>query len=130
MCSQSADLITFRLFGEEGFVLVQLFNMFISAAYYIIGYPMAYNISKDIKPVLQISVRFFGKTRLCFSPQIAMIIGLVLNFSDLKRPLFMNTVVAVNIPLVSILLGVAIGLTLRIANNTRLFERNRTGHDN
>lgn len=109
-------LIGFVFFGELGYLLAQLFTMFISASYYLIGYPVSYNIGKGITPVFRPNPRFFRENPFVFFPLAAMALGLVLNTTGIVRPAFVETVVAINVPLVAVLLGAAIGLSLRFSS--------------
>ncbi len=108
-------LVGYGFFGEYGFLLAQLFTMFVAASYYLFGYPVSYNIAREITPVLRVNTRLFRENPFLFFPIGAMAIGLMLNATGLARPLFMESVVAVVVPLVAVLLGMAIGFSLRFS---------------
>jgi predicted permease len=109
-------LIGFVFFGEIGYLYAQLFTMFIAVSYYLVGYPVSHNIAKEIRPVFHLDPRFFRENPFIVLPTAAMALGLILNVAGIERVAFMETVVAINVPLVAILLGLAIGLSLRFSS--------------
>ena len=108
-------LIGYVFFGEFGYLLAQLYNMLVSTCYYLIGYPVSNNISKGLSRIFRLDVRLLKRNPLLFVPPAAIAAGLVLNAFGVARPAFMDPLIGVIIPSISIMLGVAIGLSLRFA---------------
>lgn len=110
-----AGLIGFVFFGEEGYRLAQLFTMFIPITYYMIGYPVSNNIYRARRHIFRLDVQAIRDNPIILVPVGAMIVGVLLNLLHLPRPAFMNPLLAAIVPLISILLGFSIGLSLRLS---------------
>lgn len=106
-------LIAFVFYGSAGYAMVQLFNMLISASYYMIGFPLSRRISlgprQPGEPALRSPIR---EQPYLVVPILAISTGLVLNLLHAPRPPLLDTVAAVMIPVLAGLLGFSIGLTL------------------
>ncbi len=105
-------LTVFAFFGHDAYALVPLFNTFIAFSYYAVGFPLSHKLSMDDPAEFSFSTRLIVERPYLLTPVIAMAIGLVLNVLDVPRPLAMDTVSAILIPLASALIGFSIGLTL------------------
>ena len=107
-------LVCFVFLGEKGFALVPIYKLFEELSYYAIGFPIAKYYSSSTK-----EERFRDRLKsLTRDPFIlvalsSIIIGGLLNFTDVVRPQFYKTIIAVFIPLGTIMLLTSIGLALR-----------------
>ena len=109
-------LISFVFFGYRGYAFVQLFNMFVSMTYYIIGFPLSREISIGGKPSLRaLSPKALRERPYMFVPIITMAAGLVLNLTGVQRPLVFDWASNALIPIIAGMLGASIGLTLRLS---------------
>jgi predicted permease len=108
-------LIGYVLFSDPGYVLAQLFNMFVSICYYLIGYPISNNISQGASSVVRLDLKILKRNPLLFVPISAIAVGLILNTVGVHRPDFYDSLIGVLIPCISALLGVSIGISLRFA---------------
>ncbi len=106
-------LTAYVFFGIDGYVLVQLFNMFITAMYYMVGFPISDQISRG-KNRFTLSFATIRERPYLLIPIFSMLIGVGLNGFGLERPQIMLDLSAVFIPLVSALMGLSIGITLFI----------------
>jgi len=122
VCGMFTNLVTFgglfsfALFGELGYLLAQLYAMFNMAAYYTLGFPVSRNIARGIRNPLSLSTGALRESPYLAIPLAAIVAGLVLRLTGLDRPDLLDRAVSVIIPLTTALLGVSIGLTLRIGN--------------
>jgi predicted permease len=115
-------LIAFTFFREEGYGMMQLFTMLTSPAYYLIGYAVSSNIARGEKKVWRLSTKNLKENPFLMIPLTAITLGIVLNLLGLPRPAFLARVIATIVPVVTVALGIAIGLTLtfsRIRDYTR-----------
>jgi predicted permease len=108
-------LIGFVLFSDAGYILAQLYNMFVSVCYYLIGYPISNNISQGAATVFRLDLRILKRNPLLLVPPAAIAAGLILNVVGVGRPDFFGPLIGVLVPCISVLLGVSIGLSLRFA---------------
>lgn len=108
-------LIAFVFFGHEGYALVPLFNSFIAFIYYAVGYPLSHHLSLENKERLALSTKVFRDRPYLLAPVIAILFGLMLNWIGVPRPLYLDAVAGVLIPLVSAIIGYSIGLSLRFS---------------
>ena len=112
-------LIAFVFFGHDGYALVPLFNSFISLAYYAVGYPLSHHLSLEKSLETRGRVTFssgvFRERPYLLSPVIAILFGLALNVMGVPRPVRLDTVSGVLIPLISAIIGYSIGLSLRFS---------------
>ena len=108
-------LIVFTLFGEPGYVLVQLFTVLISPTYYMIGYPVSSNIARGRSRVFRISADNLRENPYLAIPLASIAAGILLRASGIPRPAFLGVAVGVLVPCVAAALGIAIGLTLRFS---------------
>jgi len=105
-------LIAFVFFGYDGYVFVQLFNMFVSLAYYAVGFPISEQLAMEDRKGFVISPRIILDRPYLLAPITAIAIGVVLNLLGIERPMIIEDVSSVLIPVITGLLGLSIGLTL------------------
>ena len=108
-------LIGYVFFSEPGYMLAQLYVMFVSPIYYLIGYPVSSNISKNASRIFRVDIRLLKSNPLLLVPPLAIGVGLILNAVRVVRPGFFGPLVGVIVPTVSAMLGFSIGLSLRFA---------------
>ncbi len=106
-------LIAYTMFAESGYGLAQLFTVLMSPAYYMIGYPVSSNIARGEEHVLRLSSENLKENPYLAIPLLGIAAGVALRFAGPPRPEVMGTIVAVLVPCVAGLLGLAIGLTLQ-----------------
>ncbi|MFO7849723.1 MAG: AEC family transporter [Spirochaetia bacterium] len=107
-------LTAFVFFGIEGYVLIQLFNMFITSMYYLVGFPISHQVSLGNSSRFTLSFDIMRERPYLLIPIAAIVIGLILNFLNLPRPEIFYTISSLFIPLISGMLGFSIGITLSI----------------
>jgi len=109
-------LIAFVFLGEAGFALLALYRMFEELSYYTIGFPIARYYGGDTNKIT------FGKrvTAISKDPFVraamgAFFLGLILNFSGVQRPFFIETLNGFIVPIGTFILLVSIGLGIRFS---------------
>lgn len=107
-------LICYIFLGEAGFALVAIFKLFQEVAYYGIGFPIAKYFGSSRHDV---PARGFLK-HLTRDPYLimavsAITIGGLLNISGVQRPEFYKIIIAVFVPLLTLLLLISIGLAMK-----------------
>ncbi len=108
-------LIAFVFYGTSGYALVQLFNMLVSASYYIVGFPVSRRISRGPRTEGDPSAPSpFREQPYLIVPMIAIATGLVLNLLRLPRPLVLDQAADLLVPTLAAILGLSIGVTLRL----------------
>lgn len=118
-CGVFSNVVTFggfvahTMFAESGYGLVQLFTVLMSPAYYMIGYPVSSNIARGEERVLRLSTENLKENPYLVIPVLGIAAGVALRFLGPARPPAMAAVVAVLVPCVAAMLGIAIGLTLQ-----------------
>ena len=107
-------LVCFVVLGETGFALVPIYKMFEELTYYSVGFPVAkyYSSSGKDEPV---SRRLKGLLRDPFIivALASILIGGILNYSGLSRPVLFKPIVAICVPLGTVLLLSSIGMALK-----------------
>jgi predicted permease len=107
-------LICFVFLGEKGFALVPIYRLFEELSYYAIGFPVAkYYSSSTSDERIRDHLKNLTRDPYIIMALFSIIIGGLLNFNGVGRPEFYKTVIAVFVPLLSILLLTSIGLALR-----------------
>ena len=108
-------LICYVYLGEKGFALVPIYKLFEELSYYSVGFPMAKYFSAmdakqdSIRQRLSALIRDpFILVALC-----SIVLGGLLNISDLTRPDVFGIINTIFIPLGTGLLLVSIGLAMR-----------------
>jgi predicted permease len=107
-------LVCFVVLGEAGFALAPIYKLFEELTYYSVGFPIAkyYSSSVDDEPV---SRRLKGLLRDPFIivALSSIVLGGVLNYSDITRPAVFKPIVAICVPLGTVLLLSSIGMALK-----------------
>ena len=107
-------LVCFVFLGEKGFALVPIYKLFEELSYYAIGFPIAkFYSSSTGEERIRDQLRNLTRDPYILMALSAIIIGGLLNFSGVDRPEFYRTIIAVFVPMLSILLLTSIGLALR-----------------
>jgi predicted permease len=107
-------LICFVFLGEKGFALVLIYKLFEELSYYAIGFPIAkYFSSTTRREGLRDHLKNLARDPYILTAMSSIIIGALLNVSEVERPESYKTLIAVFVPLLSILLLMSIGLALR-----------------
>ena len=107
-------LVCFVFLGEAGFALVAIYKIFEEVSYYGIGFPIAkyYSRADDVEDGWS-RLKGLVKDPFIIVAVSSIILGALLNASDLERPAFYGTVNAVFVPLGTILLLTSIGMALK-----------------
>jgi len=111
--------IGFVLFRDLGFLLVQLFTMFEVFTYYVIGFPLSYQISRGGIASLRFNFAWIKEQPAAFVPVSAIILGSLLKVFAVPRPEAVGALSSFLIPAITALLGCAIGITLRFSRVAR-----------
>lgn len=108
-------LICYVFLGEKGFALVPIYKLFEELTYYGVGFPIAKYFStmdeKQESTANQLKALFTDPFILVALSSI--ILGSILNLSDLRRPEIFSIINATFIPLGTGLLLISIGLAMR-----------------
>ena len=109
-------LICFLLLGEEGYKLAALYILSIQIAYYTIGFPVAkyYAMKKNQQGQKIIDLKAMIKDPFIMVGMASIIIGLVFNASGWERPIIFSSIIALFIPISTILLLISIGLSMKL----------------
>ena len=107
-------LVCFVFLGEKGFALVLIYKLFEELSYYAIGFPIAKYYSSSTKEErIRDNLKNLARDPFILMALSSIIIGGLLNFSGVDRPEFYATIIAVFVPLMTIMLLTSIGLALR-----------------
>ena len=108
-------LICFVFLGEAGFALVPIYKLFEEVSYYSIGFPIARLYAGSEVEDSSVSERLIGLARDPFIivAVSSILLGGVLNWSDLPRPGFYKSLISIFVPLGTIMLLASIGLALK-----------------
>ena len=107
-------LICYVFLGEKGFALVLIYKLFEELSYYAIGFPIArYYSSSTGEERIADHLKNLTRDPYILMALSSIIIGGLLNFNGVVRPEFYKTIIAVFVPLLTILLLTSIGLALR-----------------
>lgn len=107
-------LVCFVFLGEKGFALVPIYKLFEELSYYAIGFPIAkYYSSSAQKERVRDRIKSLTRDPFILVALSSIIIGGLLNFTEVDRPEFYKTIIAVFVPLGTIMLLTSIGLALR-----------------
>jgi hypothetical protein len=112
--SALAAFVAYTMFGETGFAAIQLYALLEQPFYYAVGFPLSYEISKGALRDFRFSLKNLKEKPIIFFPLGAVAVGTLLRLSPLDKPEFMYSVSAFLVPVITVLFGLAIGLTLRI----------------
>lgn len=108
-------LIAFVFYGVDGYGLVQFFNMFITAIYYIIGFPVSHQLSLETRGRFSFAPTSLKQFPYIFVPIAGVILGILFNLVGLARPLVLDEISTVLVPIVSAVMGFSIGITLHFS---------------
>jgi len=110
-------MICFAFFGEAGYALTPIYNFILPALYFAIGFPVAKHYSKYFQKSENIITKIINVIidPFVLVPLASLIIGLLLNFSTINRPLIYANIISVTVPAANFLLLVSIGLELRLS---------------
>jgi predicted permease len=107
-------LVCFVFLGEKGFALVLIYKLFEELSYYAIGFPVAkYYSDSTSEERIRDHLKNLIRDPFILMALSCIIIGGLLNFSGVDRPEFYATIIAVFVPLMTIMLLTSIGLALR-----------------
>ena len=107
-------LVCFVFLGEKGFALVLIYKLFEELSYYAIGFPVAkYYSSSTREERIGDHLQTLTRDPFILVALSSIIIGGLLNFSGVERPEFYKTIIAVFVPLMTIMLLTSIGLALK-----------------
>jgi predicted permease len=100
--------------GEKGFALVPIYKLFEELCYYSIGFPIAkyYSGSENKENILD-RVKALSTDPFILVTLSSIAMGGLLNLAEVERPDFLGSVVAVFVPLGTVMLLVSIGLALK-----------------
>lgn len=107
-------LVCFVFLGETGFALVPIYKLFEELSYYSIGFPIAkYYSSSDKDEHITQRLKGLARDPFILVALSSIILGGVLNISGVLRPAAFKSIVAVCVPLGTILLLASIGMALK-----------------
>lgn len=111
-------LACYMFLGESGLALVALYRMLEEIYYYTIGFPLArfYSGAAGEKQSLFKRLIEVLKDPFVAAALSAFFIGFLLNLTNIPRPAFFETVIAVSVPLGTFILIVSIGLGMRFSS--------------
>ena len=112
--SALATFVAYTLLGEEGFACLQVFALFEQPLYFIVGFPLSNEIAKGALSNFRLRARMITEKPITLFPIGALIVGLALHASGLEKPEIFSSVVRFLVPIITILFGLSLGLTLRI----------------
>ena len=108
-------LVCFIFLGEVGFALVPFYKLFEEVVYYAIGFPIAKFYSTEATE----SVTTISRLKKVFTDIFVVValttilLGAILNFSELERPDCYRTINYIFIPTATVLLLTSIGMAMR-----------------
>ena len=107
-------LICFIFLGETGFALVPIYKLFEELSYYAVGFPIAkyYSIGGKDERITQ-RLKGLVKDPFIIVALSSIILGGLLNISAVNRPVAFKSIVAVCVPLGTVLLLASIGMALK-----------------
>lgn len=108
------SLAAYVFFGERGFAVAQIYTLLEQLAYYSVGFPMVDRIVRGSAGPL-VNLSGLSRRPAVFIPLAAMAAGGALNLLGLPRPPAVADVSGALIVVNAALLGLAIGLTLRVS---------------
>ncbi|NNL43058.1 MAG: hypothetical protein HKO79_11255 [Desulfobacterales bacterium] len=107
-------LVCFVFLGETGFALVPIYKLFEELSYYSIGFPIAkYYSSSDKDEQITQRLKSLARDPFILVALSSIVLGGVLNISGVLRPAAFKSIVAVCVPLGTILLLASIGMALK-----------------
>ena len=114
--------ICFLLFGEQGLGLAIFYSIYSSPLFYTVGFYIARFYAKSGERSWIKNLKSFFNDPLSIVPNVALIVGLILNFSNIARPQFFTLLNNILIPLTTFLYMFSIGLTIKFAKIKKYFN--------
>lgn len=112
----------FLLLGEQGLALAILYSIYFGPLFYSGGFYMAEFYTKSRRQSWLESLKSFFTNPLSLIPNIALILGLILNFSRITRPQIFTSLNNILIPLTTFLYMFSIGLTMEFRKIKNYFS--------
>lgn len=108
-------LVCFMFLGEAGFALVALYKMFEEITYYTIGFPIARFYGGSNLAQGNFIQRILGVIKDPFVATVlsAFFLGLTLNLAGIYRPVLIEKITALSVPIGTFVLIFSIGLGMR-----------------
>lgn len=107
-------LLSYLLYGEAGFAFGAFFRMLELPLYYLAGYPACSAIGTGERFTVRRALRKVATDPALLLPILGVVLGIGLSLSGMARPVWLSQVNALLIPVSSINLAFAIGVTLRV----------------
>ncbi len=120
--SAMAAFVAFTVLGEEGYACVQLFALFEQPLYFLVGFPLSYEISKGGLANFRIRGRTLLEKPVVLAPIGAVVAGFALHASGLEKPAVLSSAASIVVPTITVLFGLALGFTLRITATKRYLK--------
>ena len=117
-------MICFFYLGEEGYALVPIFTFLIRMLYYGLGYPIAHMYAKDFVEQKETSKKIIEviKDPFFYIGVGAVLVGIFLNLSTLKRPETYKLINEILIPLTTFILLFSVGLTFKFSSVSKYLK--------
>ena len=117
-------MICFFYLGEEGYALVPIFTFLIRVLYYGLGYPIAHMYAKDFVEQKETSKKIIEviKDPFFYIGVGAVLVGIFLNLSTLKRPDAYKVINEILIPLTTFILLFSVGLTFKFSSVSKYLK--------
>ena len=117
-------MICFFYLGEEGYALVPIFTFLIHILYYGLGYPIAHMYAKDFVEQKETSKKIIEviKDPFFYIGVGAVMVGIFLNLSTLKRPEAYKLINEILIPLTTFILLFSVGLTFKFSRVSKYLK--------
>ena len=117
-------MICFFYLGEEGYALVPIFTFLIRMLYYGLGYPIAHMYAKDFVEQKETSKKIIEviKDPFFYIGVGAVLVGIFLNLSTLKRPDAYKVINEILIPLTTFILLFSVGLTFKFSSVSKYLK--------
>lgn len=110
-------LISFVLFGEQGFALLSLYKIFEEILYYSVGFPIArYFATETTDSDLKQKILSFFKDPFLVMATGSFLCGLILNLTKIPRPPVYEQFNGIFVPLGIFLILVSVGLGIRFSS--------------
>lgn len=107
-------LIAFVLFGTVGYSLLQLYRLFEEFLYYSVVFPFSDQIARGNIERLRLEPKKLFERPIALVPLSGILVGLILNFSPLTSPEWIDETMNYLVPALTGILGFAIGLGLKV----------------
>ncbi len=113
--SALASFVAFMMFGDLGFVSIQLYVLLEQSFYYIVGFPLSQWVGTRGTGSFRFGFRNLGEKPVVLFPLGAVAAGFLLRLSPLAKPGFMAGLSSVLVPVITAFFGLSIGLTLKVS---------------